>query len=144
MSHLTSVLLVLLLTYQLATQVTISQNILSRAEEPSNCVDCRLRRTFVNILWGCISTTLICAWTTVHPNIPPRERPVKRILRRVELMFWAIVAPEILPAWALNQRAAAEIVIKTYNERNGVCVCVCCGPLLGEVLIGGAVQVRYQ
>jgi hypothetical protein len=32
-------------------------------------------------------------------------------------MFWTIVAPEILPAWALNQWLAAMTVRDLYNEK---------------------------
>ncbi len=38
----------------------------------------------------------------------------------ISLMFWTIVAPEIPPAWALNQRLAAMTVRDVYNERKGV------------------------
>jgi len=34
-------------------------------------------------------------------------------------MFWTIVAPEILPAWALNQRLAAMTIRDLYNEAKG-------------------------
>ena len=57
----------------------------------------------------------------MHPNIPPREGPVKGMLRRVELMFWTIVAPEILPTWALNQLLGAMTVKDVYNGAKGVC-----------------------
>jgi len=36
------------------------------------------------------------------------------------LMFWTIVAPEILPAWALNQRLAAMTIRDLYNKEKGV------------------------
>ena len=65
---------------------------------------------------------MICAWAAIHPNIPPRERPFKATLRRLELMFWTIVAPEILPAWALNQRLAAMTIRDLYNEAKGLFV----------------------
>ena len=34
-------------------------------------------------------------------------------------MFWAILAPEILPCWALNQLLAAITVRDVYNKANG-------------------------
>ena len=30
-------------------------------------------RTLFNIIWSCVSTT-ICAWTSVHPNVPPLNK----------------------------------------------------------------------
>jgi len=113
-------LLLLLLTYQLVGQAQFAPNIITRQEGPSSCVDCRLQRTLFNIVWGCISTTIICAWAAIHPNIPPREGPFKRTLRRLELMFWTIMAPEMLPCWALNQLLAAMTVRDVYNKRKGM------------------------
>jgi len=114
MFRLGHLLLVLLLTYQLVVQA--ADNGLHE-EEPTSCVDGCSKRTMFNIIWGCVSTTIICAWAAIHPNIPPREGPFKRIIRRLELMFWAIVAPEILPAWALNQWLAAMTISDLYNGK---------------------------
>ena len=121
MFRLVSILLLLLFTYRLTTQTVDASSILPREEAPSNSVDCRSQRTLSNIVWGCVSTTIICAWAALHPNIPPREGPLKATLRRFELVFWTIVAPEILPAWALNQRFAAMTIRNLYNEEKGVC-----------------------
>ena len=111
-------LLLLLLAYQLAVQA--AESISPHEEAPVTiCVDGCSQRTLFNIVWGCVSTTIICAWAAIHPNIPPRERPFKAALRRLELMFWTIVAPEILPAWALNQRLAAMTIRDLYNKEKG-------------------------
>jgi len=120
MLHLACALLLLLLTYQYISQATYAPFILPRDESSCNCTDGCSKRTLFNIIWGCVSTTIICAWAAIHPNIPPRERPFKATLRRFELMFWTIVAPEILPAWALNQRLAAMTVRDLYNKERGV------------------------
>src|SRR6266511_1281839 len=116
----TCALLLLLLTYQLVAQTADASSKTSREEAPSNCVDCSSQRTLVNIIRGCVSTTIICAWTAIHPNIPPPESPLKGTLRRLELMFWTILAPEIFPAWALNQLLAAMTVRDVYNEGKGM------------------------
>jgi len=115
MLQLTGVLLVLLLIYfELITQAEVGPCITVRDEDSSIS-----KRTLFNIIWGCLSTTIICAWAAIHPNIPPREGPFKRTLRRLELMFWTIVAPEILPCWALNQLLSALTVRDVYNEGKG-------------------------
>ena len=127
MFRLASVLLLLLFTYnQFLAQAADASSITSREEAPSSSVDCSSQRTLFNIVWGCISTTIICAWAALHPNIPPREGPFKATLRRLELMLWTIVAPEILPAWALNQRLAAMKIRDLYNEKKGSCVLFIC------------------
>jgi len=115
MFRLAHLLLLILVTYHLVVQ----------AAEPSNspheeAVDGRSNRTKFDIVWSCVSTTIICAWVTVHPNIPPQEGFFKGLFRRIELMFWTIIAPEILPAWALNQRLAAKTVRDVYNKEKGV------------------------
>jgi len=110
MFRLTHVLLALVLF----AQAKVTPSLIARDEDSSNS-----KRSMFNIVWGCVSTTIICAWVAIHPNIPPRESPLKRTLRRLELMFWAIVAPEILPCWALNQMLAAITVRDAYNEGKG-------------------------
>src|SRR5260221_10728213 len=114
MFRLIGVLLVLLLIYQLVAQARVAPGIAARDEESST-----FQRTLFNIVWGCVSTTIICAWAAIHPNIPPQEGPFKRTLRRMEFMFWTIVAPEILPCWAMNQLLAAITVRDVYNEGKG-------------------------
>ncbi len=112
-------LLLFLLTYHVV-QAPDAPSISPHEEAPTNCVDGCSKRTLLNIIWGCLSTTIICSWATVHPNIPPQEGPFKGILRRLELMLWIVVAPEILPAWAFNQRLAATTIRNEYNESKGV------------------------
>ena len=117
MFRLAHLLLLLFLTYQLVVRAADAPGIVTREEETSSG---RSKRTLLEIIWGCLSTTIICAWAALHPNIPPREGPIKGALRRLELMLWTIVAPEILPAWALNQLLAAMTVSRVYNRAKGV------------------------
>jgi len=113
MSWFTSVLLLLLLIY--LGQAKVAPDITAREDLGSS----DSKRTLFSIVWGCAATTIICAWAAIHPNIAPREGPFKRTLRRLELMFWTIVAPEILPCWALNQSLAAITVRDVYNIGKG-------------------------
>ena len=112
-------LLLLLLATQFITQAADSTTIHPRGE-PSTDGSSTSKRTLFSVIWGCASTTIICAWAAIHPNIPPREGPIKRALRKVELMFWTIMTPEMLPTWALNQRLGAMTVRDVYNEKKGV------------------------
>jgi len=114
MFRLTGVLLVLVL-YQIVVQAKVDPSVTTLVEEESSSS----KRTLFSIVWGCVSTTIICAWTAVHPNIAPREGPIKRTFRRLELMFWTIVAPEILPCWAMNQLLAAITARDVYNVGKG-------------------------
>jgi len=79
-----------------------------------------LRRTLFTIIWECWSTIFICTWVTVHPNIsPPTEWGRKALFRRAYLMFWAVVAPEVVVAWAVRQWFAAGEIADIYNEYKG-------------------------
>ena len=117
MFRLICVPLLLLLIYQVAVRAADAVSI--EEEGSPNCVDGCSTRTLFDIIWGCVSTTIICAWATLHPNIPPREGPLKATLRRVMLMFLTILAPEMIPAWALNQLLAAMDVRDVYNKGKG-------------------------
>ena len=88
-------------------------------EEPSSDSGDGSKRTLFSIIWGCVSTTIICAWSATHPNIPPREETFKATIRRLELMGLALMAPEVLPAFALNQLFATVKIRNEYNKARG-------------------------
>ena len=75
-----------------------------------------LQRTLAGIVWSCVSTIIICAWTSVHPNVPP-PNPWKARWNRLRLMFWMIIAPELVLAWAVRQFFAAKEIRDEYNNR---------------------------
>jgi len=61
-------------------------------------------RKRVEIIWSCIATILAASWVSVHPNLPHRKgSKVKKTLRRIELMLWAIITPELIIFWAMRQ-----------------------------------------
>jgi hypothetical protein len=79
-------------------------------------------RTLRDIIWGCASTTFICTWVSVHPNVPPpsvEESGWKSLLRRLRLMFWALVIPELMLAWSAKQWWTAGKIVETYNQKKG-------------------------
>jgi len=76
--------------------------LLSR-DADSNTADLCPRKE-LEIIWGCIATILASSWVAVHPNLPhPDDSKVKKNLRRIELMFWAIITPELIIYWAMRQ-----------------------------------------
>jgi len=75
-------------------------------------------RTLFGVAWSCILTVLICAWTSVHPNVPPQAIGGGQ-WTRTKLMFWTVVAPELVLAWAVRQWFAAKEVKDLYNKRRG-------------------------
>ena len=69
---------VLLVAFQL---LLFAQSIVDAPVRPAHeelstkSVDSLPKRTLFNIIFGCVSTTLICAWTATHLNIPPCQGP---------------------------------------------------------------------
>jgi hypothetical protein len=113
-------LLSLLNSYNQALPVSI----FNRA--PPSALDVETnKRSMVGIVWSCVVTTFLCAWVSVHPNIQPYklggsqfERPLKRFGRRIGLLFFGVVAPEIIVAWATMENLAANHIRNEY-EKNG-------------------------
>ena len=73
-------------------------------------------RSLWDILWSCLATIFACSWVSIHPNIPgPNESWWRIPLRRLELMFWAIVGPEMIISWAFRQWLGARTLKKDYR-----------------------------
>jgi len=84
-----------------------------RQEDQCMCFD---QRSIWDIVWSCLVTIFACSWVSVHPNIPGRgESKAKIALRRLELMFWAIVAPELIIYWAMRQWFGARRIAHQYK-----------------------------
>ena len=82
------------------------------------------QRTVSGILWNCFVTISLCTWTSVHPNIPgPGEKEWKVTYRRIELMLWALLAPELILLWSLGQHTGA---LELRKKVQGECIYVAC------------------
>ena len=69
-----------------------------------------------NILLTCLVTIYASSWVSIHPNIPaPNESSWRAILRRLELMFWSFVCPEIMINWAFRQWLGARHLALIYK-----------------------------
>ncbi|KDR77170.1 hypothetical protein GALMADRAFT_155817 [Galerina marginata CBS 339.88] len=83
----------------------------------SQCLCPGPQRSVWDILWSCLATIFACTWLSVHPNIPPPGETWWKIgLRRLELMFWALIAPELIILWAMRQWQGARILAGNYHE----------------------------
>ena len=97
------------LSINFARQTTID-SLLSR-----DCV-CPDVRSVWDIVWSCLVTIFACSWVSVHPNITGKNGPWrKKYLHRLELMAWAIIAPELLLNWAMRQWLGARRLAKKYK-----------------------------
>ncbi|KAJ7592054.1 hypothetical protein C8J56DRAFT_1131475 [Mycena floridula] len=77
---------------------------LQPAPPAETCNDLCDRRTLYDIIFGCVATIFACTWVSVHPNVPPARLGVfKSTSRRLSMMLVAIIAPEIVVAFAARQ-----------------------------------------
>ncbi|KAJ8514782.1 hypothetical protein ONZ45_g7720 [Pleurotus djamor] len=63
-------------------------------------------RTAVQIAWSCAAIIFACTWSAVHPNVPSsRVASIKWKMawRRLRMMLWTILLPEMMVAWAAKQ-----------------------------------------
>src|ERR1700737_4806948 len=76
-----------------------------------------LGRTIWNIIWSCLLTVFACTWVAVHPNIPdPDEKWTQVTTRRIGITIMALIAPELVIAWAIRQRISARKLANGYRS----------------------------
>ncbi|KAF4616713.1 hypothetical protein D9613_008835 [Agrocybe pediades] len=81
----------------------------------SNDSDSVCSRTRLEIIWSCFATILAASWVSVHPNMPgPNVSKVKKTLRRIDIMLWAIITPELIIYWAMRQWYGARQMEKGF------------------------------
>ncbi|KDR72565.1 hypothetical protein GALMADRAFT_126164 [Galerina marginata CBS 339.88] len=114
-----SLALAVLLLSQGSTQAAplshlLRDSLLSRSDQ---CI-CPDQRTVWDILWNCLVTIFVCSWISVHPNLPaPGDSWGKVALRRLELMFWALISPEMIILWAMRQWFGARNLARLYRGK---------------------------
>ena len=80
---------------------------------------CPNQRSVLDILWSCLAVIFACSWVSVHPNMPEPGEPRRKVaLRSLELMFWAIITPELILMWAMRQWYGARILERLYRGAN--------------------------
>ena len=77
---------------------------------------CIHQRSITDILWSCFATLFACTWLSVHPNMPGADAGFWKIARRrLEIMLWALICPELIIAWAARQWLAARWLRDEYG-----------------------------
>ena len=90
-------------------------NITSSASE--GWVSSPNRRGTIDILWGCLLTTFLCTWTSLHLNLPAlSEHNLQRWLRRLRWMVQAFLAPEFILGLATGQKVEARRSISLWKD----------------------------
>ncbi|KAJ7917637.1 hypothetical protein B0H13DRAFT_1994467 [Mycena leptocephala] len=88
----------------------------TRASEPDSCDDINHCRRLFDIVWGCATTIFACTWVSVHPNIPPPNQTWLSLFgRRLRLMLFAMIAPELIVGFAARQFLVAREFSKDFN-----------------------------
>ncbi|KAJ7903373.1 hypothetical protein B0H14DRAFT_3679648 [Mycena olivaceomarginata] len=77
------------------------------------CDDINNCRKLFHIVWGCVATIFTCTWVSVHPNVPPPRR--SWLWRRLKMMLIAVLAPELIVAFAVRQFVVARNLSKDYE-----------------------------
>jgi hypothetical protein len=75
------------------------------------------QRSVNDIVISCLATIFACTWSAVHPNIPAvTDSAWTCFKRRVTITIGALLAPELMTYWAMNQRMAAKNIMDKYNK----------------------------
>jgi hypothetical protein len=92
---------------------------------PLVCSDLDNCRRLSEIVWSCVTTILACTWLSIHPNIPgPTDNRGMTIWQRCSctiknfftnrfrLFLVALLVPEWILCWAIQQRFNARQVVE--------------------------------
>lgn len=84
----------------------------------SSASDATTTRATFDILSTCLSTLLICVWSTVHIDIPPRKQgALQSLFQRLRWMVIGVFVPEWLLYIAVSQFIVAVNWLKiAYSE----------------------------
>ncbi|PPQ86049.1 hypothetical protein CVT25_002252 [Psilocybe cyanescens] len=75
-------------------------------------------RSIWNIIWSCLATIFACTWIAVHQNIPaPNESAIRVFGRRLAIMFYLLIVPEMVIVWTTRQSIAASEIAKRHKAK---------------------------
>ena len=90
-------------------------------------------RGTLDILWSCLSTLLLCTWTSQHLNVPPQSTPrnnkqrlrrkIRRFITKVRWLLVTLMGPEFILGKAFSEWSSVRILasqFKEYAEIDGV------------------------
>ena len=98
-------MLLLLVYHNLALRAVGAIPITSGDENVSStCFDLRQCRSIWSIIWSCLVTISLCTWVAIHRNMPdPTSQWHSVTLARLGMAVWALLAPELILFWAIQQ-----------------------------------------
>ncbi|KAJ7761222.1 hypothetical protein DFH07DRAFT_740361 [Mycena maculata] len=70
----------------------------------NTCDDINRCRTLFHIIWSSLTTIFLCTWVSLHLNVPPpRQGFQARVWRKLRMMLFALIAPEVMLGFAARQ-----------------------------------------
>lgn len=79
---------------------------------------CTTQRSLYDIVWSSFATIFVCCWVSIHPNMPSWKDTDRFIVgRRLELLGWGLLAPELLVLWAMRQWYGARALANRYKGK---------------------------
>ncbi|KAJ7732677.1 hypothetical protein B0H16DRAFT_1468450 [Mycena metata] len=108
-------------------------NLLELRADEATCNDINNCRTLFDIIWGCLATVFACTWVAVHQNVPPPDLGwLSRLLRKLKLMLLAVIAPELMVAFAARQFLDARYIAKEFDVPKTHAFFCCMGGFVAE------------
>jgi len=93
-----------------------NKTLLNSEFAPSWATTSNIRST-ASLLWTCVLTLTICVFTVIHVNVPlPSEKQYSHFLRKIKWAVFAILAPELALATALQQWTTAHALKRELNS----------------------------
>ncbi|KAG2051807.1 hypothetical protein BDR06DRAFT_997979 [Suillus hirtellus] len=113
-----SVLFYLFLYLVAVTQAAPTTNATNTTTNDSFKAPSFTTRTLWTIISSSILTLFACIYSAIHPNIPsPKHRRYPSILwRQLGMMIMALIAPELIVAWAMRQYLSANQLTRQFKD----------------------------
>ena len=115
-------MLLLLLLFYLSHNTSQGLTLSLASSPKSEALYPRLGKEFFDdrsvwaIVWSCVATLFACGWVAVHPNVPSARDSELRILgRRLVIMVYMILAPELIIRWAACQYFDAKAIAAVHK-----------------------------
>ncbi|KAJ7038371.1 hypothetical protein C8F04DRAFT_359737 [Mycena alexandri] len=127
-------MLLLLFLVHIAKKTNLAHaNILKLRADGVACNDINDSRTLFDIIWGCLATVFACTWVAVHQNVPPPDLGWLSLqLRKLKMMLFTVIAPELVVCLAARQFFDARYIAKEFDVPKTHAFFCCMGGFITE------------
>ncbi|KAF8647249.1 hypothetical protein AX16_006827, partial [Volvariella volvacea WC 439] len=85
---------------------------------PQSQCDPTRTRTLFDILYSCIGVIMLCTYISIHHNLPKRKASWMKVKwLRIRTTLYALLAPEFIIMWAINERIIAGRIAKKMKDQ---------------------------